>query len=184
MATATVERPAATGGKPAGRAARKPLMKFRLLAGGFDQVDPALDGTGTAELRRRVLAGRDAGSGREGEDAEAERAAVAAMTRPELLKELGAYLRFRADSSTGFQPAVESDVDLEKKFGRAKFARLQEDSPPRVVEKRVPVDYEEMSLEELRAFAAEEEIELPADAGADKRRVIAAVRAARKRTSA
>ena len=144
----------------------KPLMNFRLLSGGFDQVDPKYGDIGTGDLRRMVLERRGI-TDKDGEDAQAELATINGLTRPQLLRELGAYQRFRANADTGYLPVVQSNIDLVKKFGRLRFDSLTENQQrtiERIVEKIVPVDFNEMTIEELRAFAAEEEIDLPKEA--------------------
>ena len=74
--------------------------------------------------------------------------------------------------------------DLEKKFGSDKFSLIDRDGPERVIEKVVKkfVDFDEMTAEELREHAEAEEIELPA--GCDtKQKMVAAIRAARRRSA-
>lgn len=179
MATATLEKPTTERAKAHTSA---PLMKFRLLAGGHDQMDPAFTGVGTLELRERVLAKRGA-QDMDAEDARRERETVSQLSKPAMLEEMGAHQRFEANAADGTQPVIESALDLEQKYGRHRFARVSEDQPvrvvERVVEKRVPVDFDEMTADDLRAFAAEEEIELPKDADS-KGKILAAIRAARR----
>ena len=82
---------------------------------------------------------------------------------------------------------IESAVDLCARFNQEpnsrKFSRVQEAAAPQVVEKLVEkfVDFDEMSLAELRDFAAGEEIEL-SDGCDTKPKVLAAIRASRKRS--
>jgi hypothetical protein len=150
---------------------QRPLLRFRLLIGGHIQIDTKYSRMSTDELHKLAL----------DHDLELDPTLKGAAMRSAIFRGLG--LERVYDWQDPENNIVETDGDdLEIRFGRQKFARVNDDSTARVVErvveKRVPVFLDGKNVEELRAYAAEEEIELPRDADS-KAKIVGAIIAAR-----